>query len=109
MESSWKMVETRQLQSNEKAVMENSQIIIYRRVEEKVRKERDITSECTAELVRSMNTDGHYCAIKYEGITIFALGIDYKSKAIPAHHHGKHLRLSPARNATVSFHIIKER
>jgi len=64
---------------------------------------RDVTSECTAELVRSRHSEGYYCSVIYKGRSILALGIDDLSKCIlkPGY------RIVKAENASVSFRVLR--
>lgn len=65
--------------------------------------ERDITSECTVELVQSHHSDGYYCSVLHDGKSILALGVDEASKCLLKPHY----RIKKAYGATVSFRILK--
>lgn len=101
----WKKVESIHLLPNEKAVLEDSQITIYRKDETLKRDERDVTKECRAELCQSQTSSGYYCGIYHGNRKLFALGVDEKSKVIPFNSKGYKLELAPG--ATVSFRVIK--
>jgi len=67
---------------------------------------KNITSECSVELVKSQHSGGWYVLIKHGDKQLFALGLDDKSAHLQLRG-SKGYRVTKAKNATVSFNIMK--
>lgn len=67
---------------------------------------KDITGECTVELKKSHHSDGWYVLVKHGDKQLFVLGLDDKSAhlQLPG---SKGYQVKKAKNATVSFNIMK--
>lgn len=63
----------------------------------------DITDQLTVELVKSGSSDGYYCAIKHEGVTVVCLGVDEASSCRVS----RGYRIKKAKGASVSFRVTK--
>lgn len=79
-------------------VDEDGEVIVESRV-----RDRDVTSECSAELMKSYNSDGYYVIIRHNGVMIASLGIGGFSRLVQKH---KEYYVVLAKGATVSFKVF---